>query len=48
MEALLGFAQVDDAGRPAELPGEGELATLPAVECWQRLHERLQKLLRVR
>ena len=48
LEALLGFAQVDEAGRPAELPGEAEPPEPPAEEPWQRLHQRLRKLLRVR
>lgn len=47
MEALLGFVQVDAAGRPTALPGEEKLA-IPAVQPWPRLQERLQKLLRMR
>jgi acyl-CoA thioesterase YciA len=47
MEALLGFAQVDESGKPAPLPAAGQIV-VPADEPWQRLHERLQKLLRVR
>jgi acyl-CoA hydrolase len=48
LEALLGFAQVDETGRPAEWPAESQAPPLPAEEGWRRLHERLQKLLRVR
>jgi acyl-CoA thioesterase YciA len=48
LEALMGFAQVDDQGRPAELPDEIELPPLPDGEAWHRLRTRLQKLLRVR
>jgi acyl-CoA hydrolase len=47
MEALLGFAQVDDAGRPTGLP-EGPAAQVPASEDWRRLDERLHKLLHLR
>ncbi len=46
MEALLGFAQVDEDGRPAELPA-GE-AAVPDAPPWDRLGVRLQKLLKVR
>jgi acyl-CoA hydrolase len=48
LEALLGFAQVDEAGRPDALPegaGDGEV---PDADHWRRLNQRLQKLLRVR
>src|SRR5947207_2248650 len=48
LEALLGFAQVDEAGRPDALPegaGEGEV---PDGDHWRRLNQRLRKLLRVR
>jgi acyl-CoA hydrolase len=48
LEALMGFAQVDDGGRPAELPDDIELPPLPEGEAWARLKTRLQKLLRVR
>jgi acyl-CoA thioesterase YciA len=47
MEALLGFAQVDESGKPAPLPTSGDVA-IPEDESWRRLLERLQKLLRVR
>ena len=48
LEALLGFAQVDEGGRPDLLPegaGEGEM---PDSDDWRRLGKRLQKLLRLR
>ena len=48
VEALLGFAQVDETGRPAEFPEERALPALPEDERWHRLEERIQKLLRLR
>ena len=48
MEALLGFAQVDESGRPAELPEGIQTISLPDAPDWHRLNERLQKLLRLR
>lgn len=48
VEALMGFAQVDDSGRPEALPDGVKLPALPGDPRWQVLHERLQKLLRVR
>jgi acyl-CoA thioesterase YciA len=48
LEALFGFAQVDEAGRPAELPGEPTTPDLPAGPDWQRLRDRLTKLAHVR
>lgn len=47
MEALLGFAQIDEAGKPSPLPA-GLKVVVPDKEPWQRLHDRMQKLLRVR
>lgn len=50
MEGILGFAQVDDAGRPDEFPDGGPAVpqTVPKENCWQRLFERYEKLARVR
>jgi acyl-CoA thioesterase YciA len=48
LEALLGFVQVDDHGRPAPLPRELGEGGLPAGDAWQRLHARMNKLLRLR
>ncbi|HKB46132.1 MAG TPA: hypothetical protein VKC57_00440, partial [Ktedonobacterales bacterium] len=48
LEALLGFAQVDGEGRPAALPSEEKEVGVPEGEDWQRLAERLRKLLRLR
>lgn len=48
LEALFGFAQVGDDGRPAELPDGATSATPPAGEAWERLAKRMGKLLRVR
>jgi acyl-CoA hydrolase len=48
LEALLGFAQVDDTGKVDALPeGAGE-AVVPDTESWRRLAERLNKLLHLR
>ena len=48
LEALLGFVQVDAAGRPDALPAAAGPAEAPEAEAWQRLGERLRKLLRLR
>jgi acyl-CoA thioesterase YciA len=48
LEALLGFAQVDDQGRPDALPEGAGADEVPEAEAWQRLNRRLQKLLRLR
>jgi len=48
MEALLGFAQVDDTGRPDVLPEGAGTGEVPDSDCWRRLDERLQKLLHLR
>jgi acyl-CoA hydrolase len=48
LEALLGFAQVDETGRPAEWPVESQAPPLPPEDRWRRLFERLQKLLKIR
>jgi acyl-CoA hydrolase len=48
LEALLGFAQVDEAGRPDALPEGAGPGEVPDSEAWQRLRERLDKLLRLR
>jgi acyl-CoA hydrolase len=48
LEALLGFAQVDDGGRPDGLPEGAGPAAVPEGEAWERLAERLQKLLHLR
>jgi hypothetical protein len=44
LEALLGFAQVDEAGLPE---GAGP-ASVPDSDAWRRLAERLHKLLHLR
>jgi hypothetical protein len=46
MDGLLGFAQVNEAGLPAELPQPVE--PVPASPLWQPLTERLKKLGTVR
>ena len=46
MDGLFGFVQVDAEGRPAEFPDE--LTMTPPGEQWQSLHQRMQKLLRIR
>jgi acyl-CoA hydrolase len=48
LEALLGFAQVNEEGRPDSLPEGAGPAVAPVGEDWQRLGERLHKLLRLR
>jgi len=48
LEALLGFAQVDEAGRADALPEGAGPAEVPEGEAWRRLAERLQKLLHLR
>jgi acyl-CoA thioesterase YciA len=48
LEALLGFAQVDDMGRPDALPEGAGVGEVPDLDCWRRLDERLQKLLHLR
>lgn len=47
LEALIGFAQVDETGRPDALP-ESEACELPEGKEWRRLATRLSKLLKVR
>jgi acyl-CoA hydrolase len=48
LEALLGFAQVDAAGRPDGLPQGAGPAVVPQTDDWRRLEERMQKLLHFR
>jgi acyl-CoA hydrolase len=48
LEALLGFAQIDDGGRPDALPEGTGPAEIPEGEAWQRLRERLHRLLPLR
>jgi hypothetical protein len=48
LEALLGFAQVDEAGQADALPEGAGPAEVPEGEAWRRLAERLQKLLPLR
>jgi acyl-CoA hydrolase len=48
LEALLGFAQVDDTGRPDALPEGVGVGEVPDSDCWRRLAERLRKLLHLR
>ena len=48
LEALLGFAQVDEAGKIAAIPEGAGPTELPDAESWQRLNERLHRLLHVR
>ena len=48
LEALLGFAQVDEAGRADALPDEAGPAEVPQTEDWRRLAERLERLLALR
>ncbi len=48
LEALLGFAQVDEAGKVDTLPEGVGSGDVPDTNSWRRLGERLQKLLHVR
>jgi hypothetical protein len=48
LEALLGFAQVDESGKVDALPEQAGTPEAPDSEPWQRLRDRLQKLLHVR
>jgi acyl-CoA thioesterase YciA len=48
VEALLGFAQVDETGRAANLPGEASLPDLPPDGRWKRLRDRYARLARIR
>jgi acyl-CoA hydrolase len=48
LEALVGFAQVDEAGQPAALPDAAGPGEVPASDAWRRLGERLNKLLLLR
>jgi acyl-CoA hydrolase len=48
LEALFGFAQVDETGRPDSLPEDAGPAETPEDPAWHRLVERLHKLLHLR
>jgi hypothetical protein len=48
LEALLGFAQVDDGGRLDHFPADLPPVEVPDGEDWQRLADRMRKLLRLR
>jgi acyl-CoA thioesterase YciA len=48
LEALLGFAQVNEAGRPDPLPEGAGPGVIPPSDDWQRMGERMQKLLHLR
>jgi acyl-CoA thioesterase YciA len=48
LEALLGFAQVDDSGRPDGLPEVAGPGVIPSGDDWERLVARMQRLLLVR
>jgi acyl-CoA hydrolase len=48
LEALFGFAQVDESGRPDDLPVPESVNDAPKSDDWQRLSRRLAKLLRLR
>jgi hypothetical protein len=48
VEALLGFAQVTETGKLAHFPGELPKLERPEGEIWDRLADRMRKLLRFR
>ena len=48
MEGLLGFAQIDVAGRLDVIPGEMAPDAIPEIDPWPRLSQRMGKLLKLR
>ena len=49
MDALLGFVQVDESGRPQPFPSDLPEIGLPdSTDDWPRMIERMRKLLRIR
>jgi acyl-CoA hydrolase len=48
MEALLGFAQIDERGKATMFPQELPMIQLPPGENWEKLFARMKKLLRVK
>jgi hypothetical protein len=48
LEASLGFAQVDDMGRPDALPEGAGVGEVPDSDSWRRIDERLHELLHLR
>ena len=48
MDALMGFVQIDEAGRPTGFPTEQQLEPPPPGEAWTKLNERLPKLLAIK
>ncbi len=48
IEALLGFAQVDEDGRLDRFPGDAPDIAPPPGEAWHKLDARMRKLLRMR
>jgi acyl-CoA thioesterase YciA len=48
MEALLGFAQVDENGKLDKFPDDPTPIPVPPGKIWSRLETRLKKLIRVR
>ncbi len=48
MEALMGFAQIDENGKVTHFPEKSSTPGIPRSEPWLRLKERLQKLLKIR
>ena len=48
IEALMGFAQVDDDGKLTHFPDDLSAVDPPPGETWKRLADRMKKLLRLR
>src|SRR4051812_35633304 len=48
LEALMGFAQVNEDGKAVHFPAPGPADDVPAADPWPRLATRLRKLLRLR
>src|SRR5262249_3084513 len=44
LEALFGFAQVEEAGQPMALPEAAGPGEVPESDAWRRIGERLNKL----
>jgi acyl-CoA hydrolase len=48
LEALLGFAQVDDGGKLSHFPADLPAVEVPPGDTWEGLDSRMKKLLRLR
>lgn len=48
IEALMGFAQVDDTGKLTHFPNDLPGVEIPTTDLWTKLESRMKKLLRLR